>query len=94
MENQIVIENINTSKKLGVALKRLRKLKGFTQADLAEKVNIRQATVSDAENGKGNIDTFIKLIQALKVNMALSNTSVCLFKWYFGWKTKQANQWT
>lgn len=76
MGNQLIIENINTPKKLGLALKRLRKLKGLTQSELAEKVSIRQATVSDAENGKGNIDTFVKLIQALKLNMALSNTSV------------------
>ena len=73
---QIIIENINTPKKLGVALKRLRKQKGLTQNELAEIVSIRQATVSDAENGKCNLDTFIKIIQALKVNMVLSNTAI------------------
>lgn len=73
MQNRIVIENINTTKKLGVALKRLRKAAGLTQAELATKVDIRQATVSDVENGKGNIETVLKIIQALKINLAMTN---------------------
>lgn len=73
MKNQILIENINTSKKLGVALKRLRKNANLTQAELATKIDMRQATVSDVENGKGNIETVLKIIQALKVNMAMTN---------------------
>ena len=76
MSNQLVIDNINTPEKLGVALKRLRKSKGLTQDDLAKSVNIRQATVSDVENGRGTIETFIKIVQALKVNMVLCEGSI------------------
>lgn len=74
MEKELLIEQVNTSKKLGVALKRLRKAKGLTQTELAGQINVRQATISDFENGRGGtIETLLKIIQALKVNMAMSN---------------------
>ena len=76
MEKELTIEQVNTPKKLGVAIKRLRKSKGLTQTELAEKINVRQATISDFENGRGGtIETLLKIIQALKVNFALSNQS-------------------
>ena len=67
------IENINTPEKAGLALKRLRKLKNLSQADLAKMMNMRQPTISDVESGKGTLDSFFKIIQALKVNVELSN---------------------
>lgn len=38
-------------KQLGQQIRRIRKARGFSQADLAEKVGVRQATISDIENG-------------------------------------------
>ena len=74
---ELTIEQVNTPKKLGVAIKRQRKAKGLTQTELAEKINVRQATISDFENGRGGtIETLLKIIQALKVNLALSNKSL------------------
>lgn len=73
MEKRIVIENINTPQKLGVALKRLRKNKKLTQAELAKKMNMRQPTISDVENGKGTLESLFKIIQALQVNLVLGN---------------------
>lgn len=67
------IENINTPEKAGLALKRLRKLKNLSQADLAKMMNMRQPTISDVESGKGTLDSFFKIIQALKLNLELSN---------------------
>ncbi len=66
------INNINTPNKAGLALKRLRKSKNLSQADLAKMMNMRQPTISDVENGKGTLESFFKIIQALKLNLELS----------------------
>ncbi len=76
MEKELIIENINTTKKLGVALKRLRKSKGLSQTELANMLGIRQPTISDIENGVGGtLDYFFKIVSALKANVAVSNLS-------------------
>jgi transcriptional regulator with XRE-family HTH domain len=67
------IDNINTPKKAGLALKRLRKQQNLTQADLAKMMNMRQPTISDVESGKGTLDSFFKIVQALKLNLELSS---------------------
>ncbi len=73
MAKNILIENINTPEMLSVALRRLRKNSGMTQNELAAIVNMRQATISDLENGRGTLESLFKVIQALKLNLALSN---------------------
>jgi transcriptional regulator with XRE-family HTH domain len=73
MKTDLTIENINTSSMLGVALKRHRKQVGISQDELAKVVNMRQATISDLENGRGTLDSFFKVIQVLKVNVVFSN---------------------
>lgn len=73
MNKDIQIENINTPEMLGVALKRLRKNSGMSQDQLANTINIRQATISDLENGRGTLESLFKVIQALKLNLSLSN---------------------
>jgi len=40
--------------------------------DVAKKLNLRQATISDIENGKGTLNSFFCLIQAMKLNVILS----------------------
>jgi HTH-type transcriptional regulator / antitoxin HipB len=67
------IDNINTPKKAGLALKRLRKQQNLSQADLARMMNMRQPTISDVESGKGTLDSFFKIVQALKLNLELSS---------------------
>lgn len=37
---------------------------------------MRQATISDIENGRGTLDSLFKVIQALKVNLCVSNHSI------------------
>lgn len=73
MKTDLTIENINTSSMLGVALKRHRKQAGISQDELAKVVNMRQATISDLENGRGTLDSFFKVIQVLKINVVFSN---------------------
>jgi len=75
MKKILTIENINTSSMLGVALKRLRKQAGISQNELAQSIGIRQATISDLENGRGTLESFFKVIQALKINVVFSNKS-------------------
>ena len=75
MAKDILIENINTPEMLGVALKRLRKNTGMSQDQLASMINMRQATISDLENGRGTLDSLFKVIQALKLNVVLSNVN-------------------
>ncbi len=75
MKKELTIENINTSEKLGVAIKRLRKDRKMSQSELANMMGMRQSTISDIENGGGTLDSFFKIVQALKVNVALANTN-------------------
>ena len=47
-----------------------KKVKGWNQAELAERAGLRRATISDIENGKTNgidFDTLEKLADALEV---------------------------
>lgn len=75
MDKEIIIENIKTPASLGIAIKRLRKNKGISQDQLANLLNMRQATISDIENGRGTLESLFKVIQALKINLGLSNLS-------------------
>jgi len=75
MDKDIIVEHIKTVTELGIALKRLRKNSNLTQEQLAKKLSMRQATISDLENGRGTLESFLKIIQALKINLALSNLS-------------------
>jgi transcriptional regulator with XRE-family HTH domain len=72
-DESLRIDNINTPKKAGLALKRLRKQQNLSQADLAKMMNMRQPTISDVEGGKGTLDSFFKIVQALKLNLELSS---------------------
>ena len=80
VENEMTIENVNTTALLGVSLKRIRKQKGLSQEAVAKQMGMRQATVSDIESGKGTLDSLMKLIQVLQLNLVISNTSVSLKK--------------
>ena len=71
-EESVRIGNINTVKKAALAIKRIRKLKNISQEDLAKMVDMRQPTISDIEKGKGTLDSFFKIIQALTVDLEIS----------------------
>lgn len=67
------IDKIDTSKKFGLALKRIRKQKKITQDELAKKIKMRQATISEVENGGGTVETIFKIIQELRINLILDS---------------------
>jgi transcriptional regulator with XRE-family HTH domain len=75
-KNDLSIFYIKTSRDLGVALRRMRKNKGYTQHQVAGMVNMRQSTVSDVENGRGTLESLFKVIQALQINLTLSTGEV------------------
>lgn len=66
---------LRTSKIFGAAIARRRKMAGLTQSDLAAKVNTRQATISDLENGKGGtrIDIIFAIMAALNLEIVLQD---------------------
>lgn len=55
---------------MGDRLARIRRDRGFSQADLAEKLGVTQANVSDYERGRyvPNADTIVQLAQILGVS--------------------------
>ena len=75
-ESDLFIEYINTPNALGLAIRRIRKKKGHSQKEVAKIFNMRQSTISDIENGRGTLRSFFMILQALKVNLALSTTGI------------------
>lgn len=65
--------HIRNAVQLSSALKRFRRKKNFTQADLAVEAGIRQATVSVSESGSENIQisTIISLMVALDLELVM-----------------------
>lgn len=68
------IDQIKTATDLGVAIKRIRKHLGLSQSDLSKRINMRQPTISDVENGKGTLDSAFKIIQAMGLNLSLGDS--------------------
>jgi len=59
---------------VGNAIRRLRKLKGMSQTDLAQKAGLTQATISRIEKGnqKAEVSTLILIFAALDADMAIT----------------------
>lgn len=64
---------IYSPKQLANHLKLTRQKHGLTQTELAARIGIKQATISNFENNpdKTTIKTFFKLIQALEMSLVL-----------------------
>jgi len=62
-----------TSKQLGAAIRRRRRLIGLTQQQLAEKIQLRQATVSVLEAGEpgAKISTVLDALTALNLEIVV-----------------------
>ncbi|CSN73653.1 antitoxin HipB [Shigella sonnei] len=59
--------------KLANAMKLVRQQNGWTQSELAKKIGIKQATISNFENNPDNttLTTFFKILQSLELSMTL-----------------------
>jgi HTH-type transcriptional regulator/antitoxin HipB len=58
---------------LGEAIRRTRRSMGLRQIDVAQKASVRQALVSDIENGAttAKLDTVIRVLAALDMDLSI-----------------------
>ena len=64
---------IRNNKDLGEAIRLARKNQDLRQVDVAQKASVRQALVSDLENGAttAKLDTVIKVLAALDMDLSV-----------------------
>jgi len=60
-----------TPTQLGAAIRRQRKLKGMSQTQLAEKTRLRQASISQLENGELQLKTLMEVLAALNLELVI-----------------------
>ncbi|GHU05545.1 hypothetical protein FACS1894205_5680 [Alphaproteobacteria bacterium] len=63
------------TEELGMAIKRVRKMRGFTQRDLAMQTNTSEKFISNIENGKetAQLGKVLLLIRVLELGTRLVN---------------------
>lgn len=66
-------KTLRSNKELGEAIRSLRKKQQLKQIDLARKASVRQALISDIENGINatRLDTLLKILAALNMDLAI-----------------------
>ena len=66
---------VRTPPQLGAALRRRRKALGLSQAELGDRVNVRQATISALESGAADtkVSTLMDVLAALGFDLALAS---------------------
>jgi len=64
---------IRNNKELGEAIRAARLKKDLRQVDVARKASLRQALISELENGatSARVDTVIKVLAALDLDLAI-----------------------
>ena len=64
---------VRTNRELGEAIRRARNKKGLRQVDVARKASVRQALISDLENGviTARHDTVIRVLAALDLDLSI-----------------------
>jgi HTH-type transcriptional regulator/antitoxin HipB len=64
---------IRSNKDLGAAIRLARKQQNLRQVDVAQKASVRQALVSDIENGAttAKLDTVMRVLAALDMDLSV-----------------------
>ena len=64
---------IRSNKDLGAAIRLQRKARNLRQVDVARKASVRQAMVSELENGAtaAKLDTLIRVLAALDLDLSV-----------------------
>ena len=64
---------IRTPEQIGAAIRRLRKLRGITQAELGSRLSLRQAKISEIENGSPGtaMNTLFDVLAALELDLLI-----------------------
>ncbi|WP_417729063.1 helix-turn-helix domain-containing protein [Roseovarius sp.] len=72
-----MVSVVRIPSQMGAAIRRQRKLKGLSQTQLSEKTNLRQATISELEGGKGGIQlkTLTDVLAALDLELVVQSRS-------------------
>lgn len=72
---------VRSSKELGEAVRLTRKNRKLSQTELAQKASLRQALISDVENGvtSAKLDTILKVMAALDLDLAVVERRVDSF---------------
>lgn len=61
-----------TPDQIGAILRRARRARGWTQADLGRKTKLRQATISKMEAGESTqMETFVRVLAALELEVVV-----------------------
>lgn len=65
--------NVRTNKQLGEAIRAQRLKLKLRQTDLARKASVRQALISELENGatSARVDTVLKVLAALDLDLTI-----------------------
>lgn len=65
---------IRSSKELGETIRLARKKLDLSQTELARQASVRQALISDLENGvtSAKLDTIIKVLAALRLDLTVT----------------------
>jgi HTH-type transcriptional regulator/antitoxin HipB len=76
-EGNAVVSVVRIPSQMGAAIRRQRKLMGLSQTQLGEKTNLRQATISELEGGKGGIQlkTLTDVLAALDLELIVQSRS-------------------
>lgn len=71
-------QKIYSPMQLANAMKLVRQQNGWTQSELAKKIGIKQATISNFENNPNNtsLTTFFKILQSLELSPVLGGTGI------------------
>ena len=64
---------VRTPEQIGAAIRRLRKLRGITQAELGSRLSLRQAKISEIENGAPGtaLNTLYDVLAALELDLLI-----------------------
>ncbi len=64
---------IRNTKELGEAIRQARKNKDLRQVDVAQRASVRQALVSELENGAttAKLDTVVRVLAALDLDLSI-----------------------
>ena len=68
---------VRTPAHIGAAIRRQRKLKSMTQTELGEATKLREATLSQLENGEGSVQlrTLTDVLAALNLELVIQERS-------------------
>lgn len=66
-------QNARTAKQAGAIIRRARRAAGLTQAELAKRIGLRQATISRLEKGEGDtkLSTVLDVLSALGLEITI-----------------------